>query len=393
MSVLFNRRESRSITWDSWMKGGPAPRRGSVSGDNAMNVIPVYAAVALIVDSLATLPLHVYQENANGVSTRITTPPILLKPDPTLTRVSWLTQMMIGLLLRGNSYGVLIGPPSAPTGVRWIHPDMVQVDETGTAPLYRVGGGPVLEAWPLGPIFHLTGISHPGSWTGLSPVAKFKKDFETHAFAAGYGRDFFMNSAQPSGILKNALSTLDPVQSQIAKERFVESVRGLEPVVLDKNWDWTQVSITPEEAQFLNTIKASATQIAAIFRVDPDDIGGDSGSTKKYSNREQDQQRFNNRTLLPWAVRIEEPLSSLLPPGLFVRFNLDALARPDMKARAEVDNIKLKNGSLTQAEARAHDEKPPLTEQEHQAWLNDYTTMRSEAEATSTSTSTSVVAE
>jgi HK97 family phage portal protein len=172
-----------------------------------------------------------------------------------------------------------------------------------------------------------------------------------------------------------------------AKKRFKDSTRRREPVALSSDWTWQQVSVSPEEAQFLQTIKATATQIAVIFRVDPEDVGGESGSSMTYATRESNQQKFNTRTLLPWTVRMETALAELLPGETFIKFDLDSLARPNTLERLQANTEALKSGQRTLAEVRASEDLPALTPQDIADWQEWFVTMKSASDSSSSSTS------
>lgn len=387
MSILFGRTEHRDITWEGFWGGARGKQR--VEGDRALRVIPVYAAVSLIADSMASMPLQLYKGSGPD-RTRMPDNGFLDEPDTSLSVVDWICQLVVSLKLRGNAYGVIAGDGYRIQSIKWIHPDQMNVDESGSYPVYRwKGGEPELDFRHGGRILHLREFVVPGKFKGLSPIGVFQHHFETWQAAADYGYEFFEANGIPSGILKNAVSTLNREQTSVAKESFMEAMRKPGPVTLDKNWDWQKVSVSPQESQFLDTIKATSTQIAAIFRVNPEDIGGETGNSLTYSNREQDQLRFNIRTLTPLARRIEEAFKPLLPPGQFMKFNMDALARPATLDRIRGNNEALKGGQITNQEVRAMEDRAPLTPEEIAFWRENYQTMRTESESTSTSSSTS----
>lgn len=390
MSLLFRRRaEERSVGWsDLYGNAGAAFRSGKNA--TALRLIPVYAAVALIADQFAVLPMTTYK-GGPAASVKVETPSFLLKPDARVSVFDWRYQLAVSLKLRGNAYGIVTGSSIKPDGIVWVHPDSVQVDESKATPVYIIGNERYT-AWDQGgKILHIREFVQPGTVVGLSPIAQFVATYETAASAMAYGNDWFKNSAIPSGILRAEKTTLKGGQAKEAKDIFMASTRRKEPVVLDQNWTWQQVSISPDEAQFLQTIKATATQIAAIFRVSPEDIGGEAGSSRTYSNRESDQETFNVRTLLPLTTRVEYGLRVLLPAGEFVKFNMDVLNRPDLLTRSRANTENLKNGSITLPEVRHREDRPPLTAKEIEQWQQWYSTLKSESESTSNATSTSVV--
>lgn len=383
MSLFFK----RDLEWGDVYPGWGA---GSSVRSKPMRLVPVYAAVSQIADLFSTLPQHRYRGEA-GKRVKLDLPRWLVKPDPRVDVFAWRYQFVTSIKLRGNAYGLVLGDSLTPAGVRWLHPDAVDVDESDpTGPRYYVNGHPE----PLtrhsqgGQIVHIAEFVQPGSVVGLSPIAQFRQVFETAGYALDYGRDWFEKSAVPSALLTSK-TRLKPGQAREAKQLFIESVAdGL--VTLDSEWDYTKLTVAPEEAQFLQTIKASATLIANIFRVPPEDIGGEAGSSRTYGNREADAERFNVRTMLPLVTRFELGISELLAEGEFVKLNLDALTRPNLLERSRANTENLRNGTLTLPEARANEDRSMLTAQEIEQWQEWYATRKSSSETVAETVSQSV---
>jgi len=359
MSFLFRggRGEVRSIgVGDVW--GG-----SSLLGKAAdpLTLIPVYAATSLIADMWASTPWAAFRE-VGGVPARSVRQPKLLT-DPGVHNVdlyTWKHQGIVSQLLHGNAYGWITGNDSRgiPTSVMWLPPQHVTIDETGDAPVFSYKGR-VLERDSL---IHLPMYTVPGSVKGLSPVGQFKSQMEMGVEAQKVGRNFFRRGAMPPAHLKNVSKTLTADESSTVKKRFVASVSSNEPFVSGSDWELNAIALPAGEASFLTAIKATATQIASIYRVPPEDIGGEtSGTSLTYKNLEQDMARFNMRTMRPIANRWESVLSRYLQPGAeYVRANLDAGVRADLKTRYDAHKVALDGGFLTIDEVRALEERSPL---------------------------------
>jgi len=131
--------------------------------------------------------------------------------------------------------------------------------------------------------------------------------------------------------------------------------------------------------QFIQTLKLTATQWAAIYRVAPEDVGGDSGSSSlTYKSLEQDQIKFAMRTMRPWTTRFEAVLDPYLLGNQYMRYNLDASARADLASRMQSHKIAIEAGLETIDEGRALEERPPLTPEQ---WA-DYLAIRNKAPQT-----------
>lgn len=390
MSLFFKRDLEWGDVFPGWAPGSSFRSRNV----KALRIVSVYGAVSLIADLFATLPQSRYRDDA-GRHTKLALPAWLMKPDPRIDVFGWRYQYVTSLKLRGNAYGLVLGSSINPLGVRWLHPDSVRVDETDpTGPRYYVAGSsePMTLYSQGGQIIHVAEFVQPGSVVGLSPIAQFQKVFETAGYAIEYGHDWFEKSAIPASLLTSK-KQLKPGQAAEAKTLFRAAVADGGPVTLDMEWDYKALTIAPNEAQFLETIKASATLIATIFRVAPEDVGGETGSSKTYGNRQDDAERFNVRTMLPLVVRYELAMKTLLAESEFIKLNLDALNRPNLLERTRANFEALRSGQIFHDEMRALEDRPPATAAQVKFWQENYQTQKSASESISEAVSESITKE
>ena len=116
-----------------------------------------------------------------------------------------------------------------------------------------------------------------------------------------------------------------------------------------------QMSIPPEQAQFLETRKFQIDEIARIFRVPPHMVGDLEKSS--FSNIEQQSLEFVKYTLDPWVIRWEQAMHQalLLPdekPALFFKFNVDGLLRGDYQSRMNGYATARQNGWMSANDIR-----------------------------------------
>jgi phage portal protein BeeE len=80
---------------------------------------------------------------------------------------------MVSLLLRGNAYGKILTRDRLgyPTSIMLINPDQVQVrqDQKTFEVTYRLGQDPTW--YTTDDVWHCKGLTMPGGFVGLSPVA------------------------------------------------------------------------------------------------------------------------------------------------------------------------------------------------------------------------------
>ena len=118
---------------------------------------------------------------------------------------------------------------------------------------------------------------------------------------------------------------------------------------------YTPISISPEQAQFLETRKFQIDEIARIFRVPPHMIGDLEKSS--FSNIEQQSLEFVKYTLDPWVCRWEQSMQrALLKPDektlYFLKFNVDGLLRGDYQSRMNGYAVGRQNGWMSANDIR-----------------------------------------
>ncbi len=209
----------------------------------------------------------------------------------------------------------------------------------------------------------------PGCVVGLSPVQAFARTIGIGLSATEYGLSWFDNGGTPPATMKNSAKAINPDEAEEISDRLAARVRARKPLVYGSDWDFTALQVNPEESQFIETMRLNASQIAAIYGVPPEMVGGDSGGSMTYANVEQNAINFVGFTLRPWLSRLEAKLSALMPGKEFVRFNVDAMIRVDLMTRYQAHQISLNDGWRNRDEIRALEDLPPLPDGQGQVYL------------------------
>ena len=129
----------------------------------------------------------------------------------------------------------------------------------------------------------------------------------------------------------------------------------LKVAVLEEGMKYTPISISPNEAQFLETRKFQIDEIARIFRVPPHMVGDLEKSS--FSNIEQQSLEFVKYTLDPWVIRWEQSIQrTLFTPeekkSYFVKFNVEGLLRGDYASRMQGYATARQNGWMSANDIR-----------------------------------------
>ena len=384
MSFLRNLTERRSSGGGVLLSQAAIPPPGAyfptdsgetVNTDTAMRLASVFACVNLLTDFVAPLPWHAYRRTPDGRDVLAEDPPLLVSPsnELSITAAGWRAQVMRSLLLRGNAFGLIksVGPNGEPTKIQIIHPDYVSVVRLGPmGPFEFRVIGEMHKLWQEGgDLWHLPAYSSPGTPVGLSPIDYMRQQIGLGLAAESFGAKWFGDGAIPSAVLTTD-QALTGEQAADMKSRWNEAMHGNRSVaVLGAGLDYTQISVSPNESQFIETAKLNATQIARIYGVPPEMIGADGGSSMTYSNTESLMLRMMAITGRHWLSLMETGITNLLRTNLSARANTDELLRTDARTRVDIQMNRLRMGTRSVDEIRAEDNLPPLPDAEGDRFL------------------------
>lgn len=355
--------EQRSIASVPWVQGGPASPVG-VTTERALRLAPVYAAGRLLASNLAAAPLRQYRETGDGVR-RLPLSSLFSAPSTQGNLNDWIWRAVLSMVYRGNAVGLITQRDylGYPTMVEWLPMDWVQVIDS--VPFGR--GSFVNPIWyVLGhevdpdDLVHIPWFTLPGKILGLSPIGAFASMATTNLAAQEYMEAWHSTGGVPPGTFKSTTQKVDQQEAAVIKSRLVDAIRTRQPIVYGKDWDYSAISVPAYEAQFISTMKLGATQLAAIYGVPPELIGGETGGSMSYSSPQQREVELIQLTLLPWMSKLESHLSMLTPRGQCVKFDADALVRLDPMTRWSIYEKQRLIGGANIDEIRNREDMPPL---------------------------------
>ena len=372
LSSLFRSRDApRNSTSGSAYRFfmGSSTSGKCVNERSAMQMTAVYSCVRILSEAVAGLPLHLYQYTDKGSKEKAVDNPLyfLLHDEPNTEMTSFVFRetLMTHLLLWGNAYSQIIRNGKGEVmGLYPLMPDRMTVNRDEKGRLYyeymvssddakTLKDGTVR----LSPydVLHIPGLGFDGL-VGYSPIAMAKNAIGLAIAAEEYGSKFYANGATPSGILEYPGTVKEPDKVRESwNAGFGGSSNAHKIAVLEEGMKYTPISISPNEAQFLETRKFQINEIARIFRVPPHMVGDLEKSS--FSNIEQQSLEFVKYTLEPWLVRWEQAMQrSLIPQDdkskYFIKFNVDGLLRGDYQSRMQGYATARQNGWMSANDVR-----------------------------------------
>jgi len=342
---------------------------GTISHDAAMKLDAVWACVRLISESIATLPLSIYERTTRGARIATQHPLQFIlhnQPNPDATASVFLEALIACMLIRGNAFAEKLMAGDRIVGLDFLHPDRMlwNVDARGARRLqYRKPDGTYRDI-PLDRVWHVPGFSMDGK-TGVSVI-----QYGAHVFGSAIAADNVARGVFERGLTQTTALKMPGVLREDQRDDARESLRKIsgsvnsgKSVVLEAGTDIAIVGINPNDAQLLETRAHNVEMICRWFRVPPFMVGHTEKSTSWGSGIEQQMIGFLTFTLGPWIRRLEQAISKDLlrgDPRHYPKFSVEGLLRADSAARAAFYSVMVNNGILTRDEVRELEERAPM---------------------------------
>ena len=335
----------------------------------------VHRCVRMIAESCAGIPIGVYKEDT--VQAHHPLAALLHTPNPMQSGTEILESLYSYLLLHGNAYIEVVGETEA-MGLYALRPDRMRLipSSTGWAQFYDYTVNDKTtrfdQAKTPTPILHFR-LFHPqDDHYGLSPMEAAGMAINIHNAANSWNKSLFDNAARPSGALvyrgQDGNAHLSDEQFTRLKQELETNFQGAQnagrPLLLEGGLDWSSISLSPQDMDFIAAKHSAARDIALAFGVPPMLLGIPGDNT--YANYAEANRAFWRQTVLPLAHRIIGQLQHHLcnpndadPTSLKLLLDaIPALSEERQRLWQRLDNASF----LTRDEKRIAVGYPPLGE-------------------------------
>lgn len=361
--------------------GSPVSSGVTVNPATAMNCAAVLAAVSILAQDIAKLPLYLYRRLPGGgreVARAHPLYPLLAhKPNPYQSRFTFREQGQAQLLLRGNCF-LLKARTANRARVKHLiplHPDRVNIWIGQGEPFYEIHSSVnspeayYLQGLPARlsqeDILHVPGLSLDGVG-GVSVLSYARETIGLALATEQYGAKLFGQGARPSGTLTHP-GKLTPEGATRLRDSWSTAYSGLsnagKVAVLEEGMKFEALSLSNEDAQYIASRQFSVTEIARIFRVPPYKLMDLGRAT--WSNIEQMSMEYVTDSLMPWLERWEAALDDgLLKDSerdtYFFEHDISYLLRGDSVSRSAYIKNQFYSGALSINEIRNLENRNPV---------------------------------
>ncbi len=335
----------------------------------------VHRCVQLISNSASAVKIDVFSGDTKLDNHELIS--LLQRPNPSQSGIEFFTSLYSYLMISGNSY--ILRDTDAlrpPRELYLLRPDRMQVKSGSTvipSSYEYVIDGVTVNTYPVDQTNAISQIKHIKLWNpiddyyGLSPIMASAYNIDQHNLAGLHNVALLKNGATPSGYLKFQPTDETGLSTQLTDDQRARLLEDLEfrfqgthnsgrPMLLEGNFEYKQLGLSPKDMDFLELLNLSAREIALCFGVPAQMIGIPEANT--YSNMETAKLGLYEETIIPLLKRVESDLNEYLAPlysgDIRIQYDLDSIPAMAEKRRQIYENVTqgVQAGIITRNEAR-----------------------------------------
>lgn len=339
----------------------------SYSSTQSMRLSAVYAAVNQISNSCALLPIKIYKYvDGRKVESNHNLGKVLnRKPNGILTHFNFFKMMIESVMLRGEAFAYIERDERLKVkALHYIDADNVTVVRKGNELKYLISGqSAAIDAVNM---IHLYQHIDSNTMRGISVIRYATLTLGNASDAEKHSSNFFKSGANLSGIIK-ASATLTNEQKKQIRESWSTAFSGnnndVSVAILPQGLDYQPISVSPEDAQLLDSRKYEVVEIARFFNISPVKLFDLTNSS--YNSLEHTQLSYMQDTIYPYIqMMIDEFNNKLFTPSEQERFEIEfdfaSLLETDKTSQASYFKTLLVNGIMSLNEVRERLDLPKV---------------------------------
>ena len=302
---------------------------------------------------------------------------LLNRPNPLQSYSEFMNALFGYLLLSGNSYMLKVaGISNVPKELHLLRPDRITISGgRGAMPArydYKVNGR-TEAVYDVDQDSGFSELKQTKLWNplddfyGLSPLNAAAVEVDQHNLSSKHNINLLNNGARPSGavIFKPkdsdgfATSLTAGQRQQLMTDlnnRFSGTDNAGRPMLLEGDFDWKEMGLSPKDMDFINLKHMSATDIAMCFGVPSQLVGVPDAQT--YSNVAEARLALYEETILPMLSKVQSDINEWLMPqfseDVYFKFDTDEIPALSERRKRIYENVigAVKEGIMTRNEAR-----------------------------------------
>ncbi len=346
-----------------------------VSGTRSLKEVTVYTCIKILAETLAKLPLKIYQDQ-NGIrkaSDHYLYKLLKLRPNPYMSAVDFWKCLETQRNIYGNAYaapdvlrnGQIIGIyPLDSSRMNIYVDDMGLLSSRNSIWYIYTDNAGVQHKFNSDEILHFKGVTTNGL-VGLSVIESLRASIENAKAAGGFLNNSYKNGMQSAGII-NYVGDLSPAAETNFRNKFEQMSSGLANAnrisLLPVGYQYQSMALKLTDAQFLENSRFTIQQLTAAYGIKPHQVNDQTKTS--YASVSESNREFYTDTMLAILTMYEQELTYKLfldreiAAGFYTRFSADVILRGDLKTRYDAYAVAVQNGFKKPNEIRAMEEDP-----------------------------------
>lgn len=296
----------------------------------------VYRCVMEIAKAGSNIPIILYRRNSRGDLKEIENHSILellKRPNTHMSQQEFMENVIAFSQLAGNSYVHHNGPNGKPPRELWVlRPDRMKVipdrNELIRGYQYEVNGQTA--NLKRKEVSHIKLFSALDDYYGMSPIQVGARSIDLDNFSNDWNASLLQNGARPSGAMVTEGTLGDSEYNRLQKaidEKYAGSKNAGKPMLLEGGLDWKEMSLSPQEMDYIETKSMTRLEICSAFGVPPEIVGDHEHAT--YSNYQEARKGFYQDTVIPVVNKVLDV------------FNVDLVPKFDDRLFLAIDRSKI----------------------------------------------------
>jgi len=302
---------------------------------------------------------------------------LLDRPNPLQSNSEFFASLYGYLLLSGNSYVLKVGADNQPPSeLHLLRPDRITIKggQNYIPEKYQyIISGRVHAEYDVDQETANSDLKQIKLWNplddyyGLSPLAAGALEIDQHNMAAKHNVNLLNNGARPSGAVvfkpKDdqgfAVNLTESQRQQLLTDlnnRFSGTSNAGRPMLLEGDFDWKEMGLSPKDMDFGNLKHMATTDIALCFGVPSQLVGVPDAQT--YANVAEARLALYEETIIPYLKKIESDMNEWLVPmfgeELMFCYDIDSIPALSERRKKIYENVSMavREGIITRNEAR-----------------------------------------
>jgi HK97 family phage portal protein len=331
----------------------------------AFTISAFYNGVDQISNDIAKLPKHIYkkQDNKRFITTDHPANYLIASaPNELMTSFDFWKIITVSTIIKGNGFAEIIRNQYSAKEEAFIflNHDDVKVYKTETTMYYMYKGRRIDSANML----HFKGFSFDGI-VGVGIITFAAAQLGTVLDAKSYQSDIYKDRGIGYGVIESDIP-VDKAVKKVIEDGFTAKMSQkskFKVPMLDEGMKYKSISITPAEAQFLETDKNAVIEVCRWLNIAPHKLKHLDNAT--FTNIQHQSIEHVQDSLMPWMIRFEQELNRKLffknsKEGFYAKFNEKVLLRGDLEAKRNYYTSLIYSGAATRNEVRAWEDMDPI---------------------------------